>query len=197
MDAFLDMLWLKILSVIHGGAALMDFLLAPLNAVGPSFAILVTVLATVLTTKVLGRVFKTRRYVQLQKEFLHWYNLRQEALACDDKEKGKALAKNIDQARLNKVYYDYFFEGLLNNIITQYLPVLTMLTYVSETYNPDRLRETFGRGHLFQFQGWGGDTVTVGALLLFVVALFATYAAWSICARLYRRRKGLPVPVTA
>ena len=40
-------------------------------------------------------------------------NLRQEAMACEDREKGKALARNIDQAQLNKAYYDYFFEGFV------------------------------------------------------------------------------------
>ena len=166
MEDVLDIVWLKILVLIHAFVKGLDFIFTPLNPLGPAVVILVIVLLTVASTKFLSRIYKTKRYLKLQKEFQYWYNLRNEALTCKDPEKGKALAKNIDQARLNKVYYDFFFEGLLNSIPTKYLPILIMLSYVNEAFKPDKLLKNFGREYIFKFVNFDGN-VLVAVKLLF------------------------------
>ena len=103
-------------------------------------------------------MYTTKRYEKLKKEFAHWFKLRQEALACEDGEKGKLLARNIDQGKLNKVYYDYFFEGLLKNLLTIYLPVIIMAAYVNEAYQPNRLMAKFGEAYVFRIAGSDGET---------------------------------------
>ena len=116
MDDLLDILWLKIVVVLQGLGHGMDLLVAPLNALGPGAAIMILVLITVAATNFFKKHYKTKRYQALKAEFDHWAAVRQKAMDLEDREKGKTLAKNIDQAKLNKVYYDYIFEGLLNNI---------------------------------------------------------------------------------
>lgn len=189
MDEFLDNLWLAIVAGIGHAADLTDALLAPLNWMGPAAVILILVLFTVCFTKLFSRVYTTRRYRELQKEFTHWFNLRQEAMKCEDREKGKGLAKNIDQARLNKVYYDYFFEGFLKNILTTYLPVLIMAAYVNETYKPDNLMKNFGRNYIFKFDGSGGDAVIIGGFFWFVLSLLTTYLIWFIVGKIVTGKK--------
>ena len=116
MDKLLDIIWLKILFGIQYLKDFLDVIFGPLNALGPVVAISAIALSAVMSAKVLTKLFKTKRYIELQKEFTYWFNIRQEAVKCDDPEKARLLAKNIDQAKLNRLYYDYFFEGLLNNI---------------------------------------------------------------------------------
>jgi len=180
MEDFLDSLWFKIVAGIHYLSDLMDRILEPLHVLGPGPVIFILVIITILTTKTLSRVYTTKRYKELQKEFNHWFKLREEAIKSEDREKGKALAKNIDKAELNKVYYDYFFEGLLNNIPTIYLPILTMAAYVNEAYKTDNLIKKFGAGYVFRFSGSGGEPVVIGALFLFVVTLLLSYLIWFI-----------------
>jgi hypothetical protein len=144
---------------------------------------------TVAATKILSKIYKTKRYLQLQKEFRYWYDLRNEALTCKDPEKGKALAKNIDQARLNKVYYDYFFEGLLNSIPTKYLPILIMLAYVNEAFKPDKLLELFGRDYIFKFVNFDGNVIKIGSVLWFVMSMLLIYAIWFLAEKLYSKYK--------
>ena len=133
---------------------------------------------TIASTKFLSKIYKTKRYLKLEKEFQDLYNLRNEALTCKDFEKGKALAKNIDQARLNQVYYDYFFEGLLNSIPTKYLPILIMLAYVNETFKPKNLLEKFGRDYILKFVGSNGNVIKIGAVFWFVLSMLMIYLAW-------------------
>lgn len=185
MEDIFDIVWLKILVLIHTFVKGLDFLFTPLNPLGPAVVILVIVLLTVASTKFLSKIYKTKRYLELQKEFQHWYNLRNEALTCKDPEKGKALAKNIDQARLNKVYYDYFFEGLLNSIPTKYLPILIMLAYVSEAFKPDRLLENFGRDYIFKFTNFDGNIIKIGAVFWFVLSMLLVYLGWFVIGKLY------------
>jgi len=132
-------------------------------------------LVTVVITKSLSKVFKTRRYRELQKEFRHWFNIRQEAMKCDDREKAKRLAKNIDQAKLNKLYYDYFFEGLLNNIVTKYLPILLLLAYVNETYQPANLLKLFGREYVFKVGHVGEHSLFMGSIFWFMISIVLIY----------------------
>jgi H+/gluconate symporter-like permease len=189
MDDVFDIVWLKILVLVHAVAKVLNFLFAPLNLLGPAVAILVIVVLTVASTKFLSRIYKTKRYLKLQKEFQDLYNLRNEALTCQDPEKGKALAKNIDQARLNQVYYDYFFEGLLNSIPTKYLPILIMLAYVNETFKPKNLLENFGRDYILKFVSSNGNAVKIGAVFWFVLSMLMVYLAWFVIGKLVDKYK--------
>jgi hypothetical protein len=189
MEDVLDIVWLKILLLIHAFVKGLDFIFTPLNPLGPAVVILVIVLLTVASTKFLSRIYKTKRYLKLQKDFQYWYNLRNEALTCKDPEKGKALAKNIDQARLNKVYYDFFFEGLLNSIPTKYLPILIMLAYVNEAFKPDKLLKIFGREYIFKFVNFDGNVIKTGAVFWFVLSMLLVYLAWFVFEKLYFKYK--------
>ncbi|MBW1711285.1 MAG: hypothetical protein JRJ73_15650 [Deltaproteobacteria bacterium] len=131
--------------------------------------------------------FKTKRHKQLQKEFVYYYNLRQEALKCEDREKGKLLAKNIDQAELNKVYYNYFLEGFLNGLLTRYLPIFSFLAYVNEAYKPENLLKLFGREYVLKFRNFSGEEILIGAIFWFVISVLLIYLAWFIIGRIFSK----------
>jgi len=185
MEEFLDIIWLKVLLVIQYVVKCLDYILAPLNPFGPAVIILAVVFVTVAATKYFSKIYKTKRYVELEKEFKYWFNLRKEASTCEDPEKGKNLAKNIDQAKLNRVYYDYFFEGLLSSLLTKYLPILIMLAYVNEAYRPDKLLKNFGREYIFKFANYDGKAILVGAVFWFVLSMLLVYIVWFIAEKLY------------
>ncbi|SMC22424.1 hypothetical protein SAMN02746041_01438 [Desulfacinum hydrothermale DSM 13146] len=187
MDAFLDQLWARIVIFIQGLAHLLDAAFGPLHGMGPAATVAVAAGITFGITRVLDRIYRPKRYQELQEEFHYWYGLRQEALACGDPEKAKALAKNIDQAKLNQVYYNYFFEGLLRNIVTSYLPFLSMLAYVNEAYRPERLTALFGRDALFTVPGGRGETVAVGSVFWFVAVYLGCHLIWFLGPRLLKR----------
>ena len=189
MDEILDIIWQKILLLVHYFARCLDYILAPLNSFGPAVKILVIVLVTVAVTKFLSKIYKTKRYIELQKDFRYWYNLRKDALASKDPEQGKALAKNIDQAELNKVYYDFFFEGLLSSLLTKYLPILTMAAYVNEAFKPDNFVKNFGRDYVFRFINYDGKVILIGAVFWFVLSMILVYFAWFIIERIYAKYK--------
>lgn len=195
MDDILDGVWFHIVESVKYLTGLMDLALAPLTPLGPAVVILLLVLITVCFTKTFSKFYTTKRYRELQKEFQHWFNLRKEALTVEDREKGKALAKNIDQAKLNKVYYDYFFEGLLKNILTTYLPILCMAAYVNEAFRTDRMIAKFGRGYVFKFTKSNGEAVLMGGLFWFVVSLLIVYLIWFVVARYYKRLKEKSSPI--
>jgi len=185
MDDFLDTVWLKILDFFNYLATLLDTIFTPLNYLGPAFAIFAIAFLTVAITKILTSTIKTKRYEELQKQFFHWFNLRKEALKCEDREKGKRLAKNIDKGNLNKVYYDYFFEGLLLSIATKYLPILLLSAYVNEAYKSSSLLRLFGRGYVFKFDGSSGEPVIIGAVFWFIISILLIYLSWFMIKRLY------------
>ena len=187
MEEFLDVIWLNILILIQYVVNCLDYMLAPLNPFGPAVAILAVVFTTVAATKYLSKIYKTKRYAELEKEFKYWFNLRKEALTCEDPEKGKKLAKNIDQAKLNRVYYDYFFEGLLSSLLTKYIPIFFMLAYVNEAYKPDKLLKNFGRAYILKFVNYDGETILVGAVFWFVLSMLLVYLIWFIITKLYTR----------
>ena len=149
--------------------ATLDYLLSYLHFLGPIPVIFLLAVITVALTKVLKKYIKTKRLVTLENDFQHWLGVREEAMRCDDREKGKALAKNIDKAKLNKAYYDYFLEGLLLGFITFYLPVISMASYINEAYRSERLLELFGKGYVLKF----GDIepVLFGGLFCFVISV--------------------------
>jgi hypothetical protein len=179
MDALLDRIWEQIVVAVSLAKTSLDWVLAPLDALGPALSIAVIALASVALTKLLSSRFKTQRYYRLQAEFRRWYDLRQEALKGEDRETSKRLAKNIDQAQLNKAYYDFFFEGFLNNLATRYLPFLVVLAYVNEAYRPIQLVQRFGRDHIFRLGGHSTDGVAIGAVFWFVVLVVVISLLWS------------------
>ena len=185
MEGLLDALWLKIVDIVHCIKQLLDVISAPLNFFGPVIAISTIALITVILTKILTKIFKTKRYQKLQMEFSHWYNIRQEALKCEDYDKGKRLARNIDQAKLNQVYYNYFFEGFMLGIATKYLPILLVLAYVNEAYKPSNLQKLFGREYVFKFGNTNGEAVLIGAIFWFIVSVVLIYLAWLIIGKIY------------
>ncbi|MHA1839176.1 MAG: hypothetical protein ACTSYO_04330, partial [Candidatus Ranarchaeia archaeon] len=62
MGDFLDILWFKIIDVVHCIQNLLDVIFAPLNFFGPAVAILTISFLTVIITKILTNTFKTKRY---------------------------------------------------------------------------------------------------------------------------------------
>ncbi len=190
MDALLDRLWAWILVTVQHIVTGIDVVVAPLNHLGPAAAITLIALATVAFSKFFSRHYRTSRYVKLEKAFRYWFDVRQEALKCADGEKAKLLAKNIDQAELNRVYYDYFFEGLLNSLLTRYLPLISMLAYVNNAYRPERLKELFGRSFIFSIP-WdaGKDPIALGAAFWFVASVVLVYLAWPVMTRIRPARK--------
>lgn len=185
MEAFMDNLWMKIVDLIFYLRGLLDAAFGPVNHLGPVIAVSTIAFVTVLLTKFLSRVYRTKRHSALKKEFQQWYTMRQEALKCEDKEKAKLLAKNIDQAKLNRVYYDYFFESLLINILTKYLPILIFAAYINESYNPEKLMVLFGRDYVLRFTFFGGEPILVGGIFWFVISLIGIYLLW------YAAKKGV------
>lgn len=188
MDEFLDIAWFKIVDLALAVVRAMDALLAPLHPLGPAAVIFLLAVATVFLTKVFKRFYTTRRYQKLRQEFNYWSKIRKEAMALEDRDKGKRMAKNIDQAELNRVYYDYFFEGLLNSILTTILPVLLMAAYVNEAYQPDKLQKLFGRSYVFRLPGSGGEGAPVGGLFWFVLSLVLVHILWVVAKRILGKK---------
>jgi hypothetical protein len=184
MDAILDTIWFKILDFFSYLATLLDTLFTPLNYLGPAFAIFAIAFFTVVITKILTKTIKTKRYEELQKQFVHWFNLRKDALKCEDLEKGKRLARNIDKGKLNQVYYNYFFEGFLLGIATQYLPILFLLAYINEAYKRSNLLKLFGREYVFKFDRSSGEPVLIGAVFWFVISILLIYLGWFMIKKL-------------
>jgi hypothetical protein len=180
IDAYMDKAWEHIELAVNYIVAVLDRLLLPLQPLGPVLIIALLALIAVIVTKLLGRVFNTRRHRELKDEFQKWYALRRQALSCEDPEKGKQIAKNIDYARLNRVYYDYFFEGLLKSLATQFLPLLVVLAYVNNAFRPAHLLADFGRDHLFQWQWLVADPVNINASFWFVTLVIGIYALWAL-----------------
>ena len=71
MDALMDMAWLKIVDFVGMLKTGLDWVISPLNALGPAAAIFGIALAAVIIAKVLTRTIKTQRYADLKKEFQH------------------------------------------------------------------------------------------------------------------------------
>jgi len=188
MDEFLDIVWLKIIALTQAVVNAMDVIVSPLNVLGPGMVIFMLVFVTVAFTKLFKRFYTTKRYEALKKEFNHWAEIRKQAMEIENREKGKRLAKNIDQAKLNKVYYDYFFEGLLKNILTTILPVLLMAAYVNEVYNPARLSDLFGKSYVFKVPGFGGEPTPAGALVWFVLALILVHILWAVAKKVLKKK---------
>jgi hypothetical protein len=191
MDEWLDIAWDTIVDGVTALAAVMDGILAPLNhRLGPATVIFFLVVVLVAVTKLLNSVYTTKRYVALKADYEHWYELRREAMSCSDREKGKALARNIDQARLNKAYYDFFFEGFLKSIITTILPILLTAAYVNSAYAPENLVRYIGREHIFNFSRQDATPIIISSFFWFVICFFLVHLTWFVAASIIKRFVG-------
>lgn len=197
MDAFMDLLWLKIVTAAAYGKGALDIAFSPLHALGPAVAIFIIALLTVAITKLLSRTFVTRRYKELKENFRHWYHIRQEALKCDEGEEGRRLARNIDQSELNRLYYDYFFEGFMLGLATRVLPIMIILAYVNEAFQPDRLAALFNQPYIFQLGAGGESPLPVGSVFWFVLSILLVYIGWGVIKKLYQRNRPTPQTATA
>lgn len=185
MDNFLDEVWVYLFTAIQYGASSLDRILSSLHLLGPAPVIFLLALAVVGMSKFLSRKCKTKRYKVLEKDFNYWLNLREETGQFADIDKGKRMARNIDQAKLNRVYYDYFFEGLMLSLVTTCLPIATMAAYVNEFYKAERLGILFGQPYIFEF-AWSADgPIRIGGLFWYVLSLMGVYLAWGLLARFW------------
>ncbi|MCF6245750.1 MAG: hypothetical protein L3J69_00165 [Desulfobacula sp.] len=179
MNDFLDRVWEQIQVLLNFAVISLDTLFSPLEILGPGFVIFVLAGLVVGITRLNAKFYETKRFVTLKKDFEHWQSVREEAMKQPDREKGKALAKNIDQAQLNRAYYDYFFEGLLKNFITNVLPMLLTAAYVTTIYTPQNLLNRFGTQWVFSFS-FGSSQVNVSSLLWFVVCVIFSFILFYI-----------------
>jgi uncharacterized membrane protein (DUF106 family) len=179
------------MAMIQYGASLFNQLLAPLHVFGPLFILTLLALITVLITKLLNRVIITRRYVELEKEFKHWLNVREEAMKGEDYDKAKRLARNIDQAKLNRAYYDYFLEGFLLGLMRNVLPIMIMVAYINEYYRAEELSRLFGKEYLFSMPSFSGEPVMVGAVFYYIIILLLTYLVWAVGKKMISQKKSV------
>lgn len=189
MDSFLDTLWEKITTGAIALADGFDALITPLHILGPAIIIFFLAVLTVCITKSLNRIIVTKRFIRLEKKYKHWYNLRQIALTCEDREKGRDLARNIDQAELNKAYYDYFFEGMLLGLVRKLVPIFIMMSYINEYFQPNQLVERFGKSYIFKFASTSGEPVVISSIFWYVISLLSVYLLWYIVKKGYGRFK--------
>ena len=185
----LDTIWQKISTATIAVADGFDALLATFHFLGPAMLIFLLAVLTVFVTNCLKRIIITQRYIRLEKKFKHWYNLRQTALTCEDREKGKALAKNIDQAELNRAYYDYFFEGLLLGLARKIIPIFLVFAYINEYFQPKRLVERFGQSYIFKFGSAGEEPVVISAIFWYASSLLIVYLVWFFIKKSHGRLK--------
>ncbi|NOR10218.1 MAG: hypothetical protein GQ541_01865, partial [Desulfovibrionaceae bacterium] len=101
------------------------------------------------------------------------------------------LARNIDQAKLNRVYYDYFLEGFLLGLMRNVLPIFLMVTYINEYYRAEELSRLFGKGYLFSIPITGGEPVMVGAVFYYIISLLLTYLSWYVSKKLISRKSSI------
>lgn len=193
MESLLDTLWEYIAAAIQFcGHSLYGFL-ENFHTLGPAVLIALLALATVGITKLLNRWIVTKRYLELEKDFHYWVDIRQEAMKCEDREKGKRMARNIDKAKLNRAYYDYFFEGLLLGIARKILPIFFMFAFINEFYRPTQMMQIFGREYVLQMPSTSAEPVLVGAVFWYFISLIGGYLLWAIGKRLFPKVKMEPI----
>jgi len=191
MEEYLDIAWEYIYVLIQMGTTTLDYLLSYLHFLGPVPVIFLLAVMTVALTRVLKKYIKTKRLVTLEKDFQHWLGVREEAMRCEDREKGKTLAINIDKAKLNKAYYDYFLEGLLLGFITFYLPAISMAAYINEAYRSERLLELFGRDYILKFGN--SEPVLFGGLFCFIISVLFIVCSLYIIKWVKKRNRTLEI----
>lgn len=180
----MDKVWFGILAGLAWVAGVLDVVFGTLHFFGPTFAVAVVALVTVLLQKLLTGLYRPPRYASLRKRYYELRALRDEAMKWKDREKAGRLARNIDQAELNQAYYNYFFEGLMINLLTKYMPFIAMLAYVNESYRAERLLELFDRPYLFAV-----GNVRCGAVLFFTVCVVVIHVIWFFTAPRIKARR--------
>ena len=101
MENFLNIVWENMYVTFLFLTGQLDVLLAPIHtAYGPGSVIILLAIVTVCITKFMSLHFRTKRHIKLEEDFHYWLSIREEAMQCDDREKGKRMARNIDQAKL-------------------------------------------------------------------------------------------------
>lgn len=186
MESILDVAWQYIAAAIQYIGQTFFAFLQNFHFLGPALLIALLALATVALTKLLSKYIVTKRYIALEKEFHYWVQIRDEALKCEDREKGKRMARNIDQATLNKAYYDYFFEGLLLGIARKILPIFFMFAFINEYYRPERMLDYFGKEFVLQMNSTSGEPVLIGAVFWYFLMIITGYIFWSLGRRVWR-----------
>ncbi len=187
MNDLLDRIWEPVEVFLNYTVVTLDRILSPLEAFGPWFVIFVLALAVVIFTRIIAKVYVTKRYLKLEKEFKHWHGVREEAMKQHDSKKGKALAKNIDQAQLNKAYYDYFFEGMLKHFATNVFPILLMVAYITKVYTPQTLFQRFGEQWIFSFSLGSASQTNVSSLLWFIICLIFSFILFAVLKMIYKK----------
>ena len=195
MNYFLDNIWEYIESFLNYSILLLDKIISPLEILGAWFVIFILAFLVVIFTRIIALSYVTKRYINLEKEFRHWKGVRDEAMKHPDLEKGKALAKNIDQAQLNKAYYDYFFEGLLKHFAVNVLPILLMVAYISKVYTPETLFKRFGEKSIFSFSFGSSTQTDVSSLLWFIICLIFSFILYATLKWVIKKRYAKKEPV--
>lgn len=188
MDDVLDMAWGQIEMALAHVVRFLDLLISPLEIFGPGCVISVAAVLVVLFTRFVSRYYVTRRYTALKKEFEHWRQIREAAMKHPDPEKARALAKNIDQAELNRAYYDFFFEGMLKNLVTHVLPILLTAAFIMKIYTPDTLMERFGEKWVFAIS-LGGSQIEVSSLFWFVISLITGFILYAGVKNMVKKKR--------
>jgi hypothetical protein len=196
MDAVLDTLWEYLAAGFQFLGESLFSVLQHIHFLGPLAVIISLALCTVGITKVLNRLIITKRYIKLEKTFNYWVQIRDEATNCEDREKGKRMARNIDQAELNRAYYDYFFEGLLLGLARRIIPIFFMFSFINEFYRPESMLEIFGRQYVLQISSSSGEPILVGTVFAYFISLLTGYLLWFIVGKLFRRFKAEPLPTS-
>jgi hypothetical protein len=197
MDAILDTIWEYLAAGFLFLGETVFSLLEHLHFLGPLTIIALLALCTICITKVLNRVIVTKRFIKLEKNFNYWVSIREEAMKCEDREKGRRMARNIDQAELNRVYYDYFFEGLLLGLARRIIPIFFVFAFVNEFYRPERMLELFGHEYVIKFSRSSGDPVLVGTVFSFFISILLGYILWAVTARIVKKLKNSPPQLSA
>ena len=192
MDEFMDALWGNILIMAQYGASLFDSFLTPFHVFGPLVVMTLLAIMTVAVTKLLNRIIITKRYTRLEKDFQHWFNVRQEAMKGEDYDKAKRLARNIDQAKLNRIYYDYFLEGFLLGLMRNVLPIFLVCTYINKFYRAEELSRLFGKAYMISIPSTGGEPILVGAVFYYIITLLLSYLVWFIISKLATKKVSSP-----
>ncbi len=187
MDNILDKLWESIEVLLINAISLFDLICSPLEIFGPGFVIFILSVFVVLLTRGLSRLYVTKRHSRLEQDFLNWKDVREEAMGQVDRDKGKTLAKNIDQAHLNKAYYDYFFEGFMKSLVTNILPILLMAGYITKVYTPENLFLRFG-------DKWVFASMNINSLLWFIICLVFSFFLFFILQRVFKLKYGEKKP---
>ncbi len=175
INYFVNRLWDFIEIYLTKITLFMDKIVSPLDVLGPGAVIFLLALITVLFTRFMSKVYTTKRYRELEKDYEHWQALRIEAMKHEDREKGKRLARNIDSAKLNQAFYDYFIEGFLKNLLTNVLPILLMLAYVTSAYSPAELVDRFNRQYVFFIETGGATPWPVGTMFWYVISVLLSF----------------------